>query len=55
LRVDTGKLHDILEKYGITHGFEVYPGTHTSAMAVRFQNYVLPFFSSNLCFSKDCR
>jgi enterochelin esterase-like enzyme len=55
LRVDTGKLHDVLDNYGIAHGFEVYPGTHTSAMAVRFQNYVLPFFSKNLCFSKDCK
>jgi S-formylglutathione hydrolase FrmB len=55
LRVDTGKLHDVLDKYGIANSFEVYPGTHTSAMAVRFQNYVLPFFSKNLCFSKDCK
>jgi hypothetical protein len=54
LRVDTGKLHDVLDKYGITHGFEVYQGTHTSAVAVRFQNFVLPFFSKNLCFGKDC-
>jgi S-formylglutathione hydrolase FrmB len=55
LRVDTGKLHDVLDKYVIVNSFEVYPGTHTSAMAVRFQNYVLPFFSKNLCFSKDCK
>ena len=26
-------------------------GTHTSAVAVRFQNHVMPFFSSNLCFA----
>lgn len=55
LRADAAKLHDVLDKYGITHGFEVYKGTHTSAVAVRFQNYVLPFFSRNLCFGKDCR
>jgi enterochelin esterase-like enzyme len=55
LRVDTGKLHDVLNKYGIAHGFEVYQGTHTSAVAVRFQNFVLPFFSKNLCFGKDCK
>jgi enterochelin esterase-like enzyme len=55
LRVDTGKLHDALDKYGITHGFEVYQGTHTSAVAVRFQNFVLPFFSRNLCSGKDCK
>ena len=45
LRVDAGKLHDILDTYGIANTFEIYPGTHTSAVAVRFQNYVMPFFS----------
>jgi enterochelin esterase-like enzyme len=55
LRVDTGKLHDILDKYGIANSFEVYQGTHTSAVAVRFQNYVLPFFSKNLCFGNNCK
>lgn len=55
LKVDTGKLHDVLDKYGIKHGFELYSGTHTSRVADRFQNHVLPFFSKNLCFDKDCR
>ena len=55
LRVDTGKLHDVLDKYGITNSFEVYPGTHTSKVADRFQNHVLPFFSQNLCFAASCR
>ena len=55
LRVDTAKLHDVLDKYGIANSFEVYPGTHTSAVAVRFQNYVLPFFSRNLCFQASCK
>ena len=50
LRVDTGKLHDVLDKYGIANTFEVYPGTHTSKVADRFQNHVMPFFSQNLCF-----
>ncbi len=54
LRVDTGKLHEILDSYGIQHGFEVYHGTHTSAVADRFQNHVLPFFSKNLCFEGSC-
>jgi enterochelin esterase-like enzyme len=54
LRVDSGKLHDVLDKYGIAHAFEVYPGTHTSAVAVRFQNFVMPFFDKNLCF-QNCR
>lgn len=55
LRVDTGKLHDVLDTYGIKHGFEVYQGTHTSRVADRFQNHVLPFFSQNLCFKAGCR
>ena len=55
LRVDTGRLHDVLDKYGIANGFEVYSGTHTSAVADRFQNHVMPFFSRNLCFTQGCR
>ncbi|MEW6125992.1 MAG: alpha/beta fold hydrolase [Acidobacteriota bacterium] len=55
LRVDTGKLHDVLDKYGVMNSFEVYQGTHTSAVAVRFQNHVLPFFSKNLCFGNNCK
>ena len=55
LRVDTGKLHDVLDKYGIANTFEIYPGTHTSAVADRFQNHVMPFFSQNLCFQARCR
>ena len=55
LRVDTAKLHDVLDKYGIANSFEVYQGTHTSKVADRFQNHVLPFFSKNLCFQADCR
>jgi enterochelin esterase-like enzyme len=54
LRVDTGKLHDVLDLYGIENTFEIYSGTHTSAVADRFQNHVLPFFSKNLCF-EGCR
>ena len=55
LRVDTGKLHDVLDKYGIANAFEVYSGTHTSKVADRFQNHVIPFFSQNLCFTAGCR
>jgi enterochelin esterase-like enzyme len=55
LRTDTGKLHDVLDQNGIANSFEVYPGTHTSRVADRFQNHVLPFFSQNLCFEKSCR
>ena len=55
LRVDSSKLHDVLDKYGIANSFDLYQGTHTSAVAVRFQNYVMPFFNKHLCFSKDCK
>jgi S-formylglutathione hydrolase FrmB len=53
LRIDAGKLHDVLDSYGIANSFEVYHGTHTSAVADRFQNRVMPFFSKNLC-SHSC-
>jgi enterochelin esterase-like enzyme len=55
LRFDATKLHNILDAYGIANSFEIYSGTHTSAVADRFQNHVLPFFSKNLCFTADCR
>lgn len=55
LRTDTAKLHDVLDKYGVANSFELYHGTHTSAVAGRFQNHVMPFFSKNLCFSTDCK
>jgi len=55
LRVDAGKLHAIFDKYGIANSFEIYSGTHTSAVADRFQNHVIPFFSKNLCFKPGCQ
>jgi len=55
LRFDATKLHDIFDKYGIVNSFEIYSGTHTSAVADRFQNHVLPFFSKNLCFQAGCK
>jgi len=55
LRVDADKLHDVLDKYGLVNSFEIYPGTHTSKVADRFQNYVMPFFSKNLCSQPGCR
>ena len=54
LRFDAIKLHTIFDNYGIANTFEIYPGTHTSAVADRFQNHVLPFFSKNLCFTAEC-
>ena len=55
LRVDAGKLHEALDRYGIANSFEVYSGTHTSRVADRFQNHVLKFFGRNLCFKAGCR
>lgn len=54
LRFDTQKLHEVLDRYGIKNSFELYHGTHTSAVADRFQNHVIPFFSQNLC-AENCR
>jgi hypothetical protein len=54
LRAGAAKLHEILDTYGISNSFEVYPGTHTSAVPARIQNYVLPFFGKNLCSGKNC-
>ena len=48
LRADAGKLHDALDRYGIANSFEVYPGTHTSRIAFRFQDQVMKFFSQSL-------
>ena len=55
LKVDTGKLHDVLTNYGIKHDFEIYTGTHTSHVAVRFQEKVMPFFSRTLSFDSAKR
>jgi enterochelin esterase-like enzyme len=48
LVTDTTTLHEVLDRYGIENRFEIYPGTHTSDVAIRFQDHVLPFFSENL-------
>ena len=55
LRKDTTRLHNALDKYGIANSFELYSGTHTSKVADRFQNHVIPFFSKNLCFQAGCK
>jgi hypothetical protein len=55
LRFDATKLHMTFDTYGIANSFEIYSGTYTSALADRFQNHVLPFFSKNLCFRADYR
>jgi len=55
LRIDAGRLHEVLDKYKIANSFDVYQGTHTSKVADRFQNHVLRFFSQNLCSEAGCR
>lgn len=55
LRVDAGRLHDILDRYGVANTFEVYPGTHTSQVADRFQNHVMKFFAGSLSFGTGRR
>jgi enterochelin esterase-like enzyme len=49
-RGDAELLHEFLDSYGIEHRFEIYPGTHTSNVAFRIQDHVMPFFSENLVF-----
>ncbi len=55
LRTDAGKLHDVFDTYGLSSTFEIYPGTHTSKVADRFQNHVLPFFNRTVCVEQGCR
>jgi S-formylglutathione hydrolase FrmB len=55
LRGDTAKLQEALRRNGIASTFEEYAGTHTSGVAVRFQGFVMPFFSKHLCFDSGCR
>jgi enterochelin esterase-like enzyme len=55
LKHDTEALHRVLDSYDIPNTFEIYPGTHTSKLGDRFQNYVLPFFSNHLSFSATRR
>jgi enterochelin esterase-like enzyme len=50
LKTDSEKLQEILTRNGIGSTFEIYQGDHTNRMAVRFQNYVMPFFGKNLRF-----
>ena len=51
LKAENDKLHAVLDRYKIAHGYEVYSGTHTSAVADRMQNHVIPFFGTNLVFA----
>jgi enterochelin esterase-like enzyme len=52
LRDDTRRMHEALLAQGIANDFEIYSGDHTSQVAFRIQDNVLPFFGRNLSFSK---
>ena len=52
LREDTRRMHEALKALGIPSSFEVYEGNHTSHVAFRMQDNVLPFFGRNLSFSQ---
>ncbi len=52
LKDDAGKLHAGLDRYGIANSFQVYPGDHTSGVAGRVQDHMLPFFSRALAFAR---
>ena len=54
LRADAVKLHEALDKYQIPNTFEIYPGTHTSKVAERFQTHVMRVFSQSLCSKTPC-
>jgi len=47
---DTRRMHEALRSLGISSTFEVYQGDHTSHVAFRIQDHVLPFFGRNLSF-----
>jgi enterochelin esterase-like enzyme len=55
LRVDSAKLHDMFDLYGIPNTFEIYSGNHTNNIAFRFQDFVLPFFGRTLAFEAPAR
>ena len=48
LKVDAQKLHEALDRYGVANSFQIYPGTHTSNVAFRFQDELMPFFGREL-------
>ncbi|WP_368566122.1 alpha/beta hydrolase [Pseudoxanthomonas sp. UTMC 1351] len=45
---DSNAMHTELNRYGITHHFEVYEGDHGNRVPERFQAKVLPFFARHL-------
>jgi hypothetical protein len=45
------QLDAILTQFDITHTFETYEGDHTNHVKDRFEQKVMPFFSTNLSFA----
>lgn len=45
---DDVAIHNELDRYGVTHSWEVYQGDHVNRVAERFQAKVLPFFQKSL-------
>jgi len=53
LKTVTEDFHKALDRYQVANTFELYSGTHTSNVAFRFQDFVIPFFSRSLQFPQD--
>jgi S-formylglutathione hydrolase len=43
-------IDEALTQDGITHTFEIFPGTHNDQVPMNFEQKVLPFFAKNLSF-----
>lgn len=52
---DTRRMHEALQAQGIDSTFEIYQGDHTSHVAYRMQDSVLPFFGRNLVSARQQR
>jgi len=52
LVADTRLMHEALRAQGIESSFEIYEGDHTSHVAFRIQDHVLPFFGRHLDFGE---
>lgn len=50
---ETRRLHEAFLAQGVPSTFEIYPGDHTSHVAFRIQENVLPFFARNLSFNQS--
>ncbi|MDX2150031.1 MAG: alpha/beta fold hydrolase [Bryobacteraceae bacterium] len=44
----TRQMHEVLERYGIAHAFEIYEGNHTNRVGERIEKVMAPFFGKHL-------